>query len=154
MDKILFKKKVADSICELQEKKDKDYDRAFDKTMSKFGQVVILIRLYDKFNRYFNLRNSADVSVEDESLVDTLIDLSCYCGLGVRFLEGNRRSFSDIYKDSIITLFPGSMNEAKRVYDELCRAYSINSLDTFEFSKKLIKIINITFNHIIDLKWK
>ena len=70
--------KIAKEIAELVEKKDKDYNSAFSKTLKEYGNVAYFLRLDDKLNRLKNLmlnENSAEVN---ESVEDTLKDIIGY----------------------------------------------------------------------------
>ena len=55
-------------------KKNKDYGNAFE----KYGTVGVLIRINDKISRLVNISKNQITLVEDESLRDTLLDLSNY----------------------------------------------------------------------------
>ena len=69
---------LANEIAELVEKKDKDYNSAFSKTLKEYGNVAYFLRLDDKLNRLKNLmlnENSAEVN---ESVEDTLKDIIGY----------------------------------------------------------------------------
>ena len=70
--------KIANEIAELVEKKDKDYNHAFSKTLKEYGNVAYFLRLDDKLNRLKNLmlnNNNAEVK---ESVEDTLKDIIGY----------------------------------------------------------------------------
>lgn len=79
-----------ESICceliALHEHKNKDYGGAFDKSMSKFGVVSLLIRLNDKFERLDSLFKNGKAEVTDESFEDTLRDIACYAIMGLEYL--------------------------------------------------------------------
>ena len=66
-------------------KKNNDYGNGLD----IFGSVGIMIRLQDKLNRYINLnKNKTTISlVKDESITDTLMDLSNYSNLLIMSLK-------------------------------------------------------------------
>ena len=69
---------IANEIAELVEKKDKDYNSAFSKTLKEYGNVAYFLRLDDKLNRLKNLllnNNNAEVN---ESVEDTLKDIIGY----------------------------------------------------------------------------
>ena len=70
--------KIAKEIGQLVEKKDKDYNHAFSKTLKEYGNVAYFLRLDDKLNRLKNLmlnNNNAEVK---ESVEDTLKDIVGY----------------------------------------------------------------------------
>ena len=69
---------LANEIAELVEKKDKDYNHAFSKTLKEYGNVAYFLRLDDKLNRLKNLmlnNNNAEIK---ESVEDTLKDIIGY----------------------------------------------------------------------------
>jgi len=85
-----FNGRSFESICceliALHEHKNKDYGGAFDKSMSKFGVVSLLIRLNDKFERLESLFKNGKAEVTDESFEDTLRDIACYAIMGLEHL--------------------------------------------------------------------
>lgn len=63
----------------LYDKKNRDYDDAFAKSLDKYGPTVLCIRLSDKLNRFNALAvDCKEQSVDDESVFDTLKDFSNY----------------------------------------------------------------------------
>ena len=69
---------LATEIAELVEKKDKDYNSAFYKTLKEYGNLAYFLRIDDKLNRLKNLmlnNNNAEVK---ESVEDTLKDIIGY----------------------------------------------------------------------------
>lgn len=77
---------ITKDMAELYERKNKDYGNSFDKTLNEFGIVAGLIRLNDKMNRVKSIYNK-DVSVKDESLEDTLIDLANYAVMTLMWIN-------------------------------------------------------------------
>lgn len=77
---------ITKDMTELYERKNKDYGNSFDKTLNEFGIVAGLIRLNDKMNRVKSIYNK-DVSVKDESLEDTLIDLANYAVMTLMWIN-------------------------------------------------------------------
>lgn len=70
---------VCAELHETYKKKNKDYGDSFSKTYIEYGDVMPLIRIEDKFNRYKNLIMSVEEPhVRDESVEDTLLDLANY----------------------------------------------------------------------------
>lgn len=90
-----FNGRSFESICceliALHEHKNKDYGGAFDKSMSKFGVVSLLIRLNDKFERLESLFKNGKAEVTDESFEDTLRDIACYAIMGLEHLYNTPR---------------------------------------------------------------
>ena len=77
---------ITKDMTELYERKNKDYGNSFDKTLNEFGIVAGLIRLNDKMNRVNSIYNK-DISVKDESLEDTLIDLANYAVMTLMWIN-------------------------------------------------------------------
>ena len=80
---------ITKDMTELYERKNKDYGNSFDKTLNEFGIVAGLIRLNDKMNRVKSIYNK-DVSVKDESLEDTLIDLANYAVMTLMWINNKK----------------------------------------------------------------
>ena len=69
---------IALEIAELGEKKDKDYNRAFAKTLQEYGLGTYFLRVDDKLNRLKSLLfNNKDAEV-NKSVEDTLKDIAVY----------------------------------------------------------------------------
>ena len=68
-------------------RKNNDYGDAVD----IYGSVGIMVRLQDKLNRYINLnKDKTTISmVKDESMIDTLNDLSNYSNLLIMSIKTN-----------------------------------------------------------------
>ena len=82
---------LATEIAELVEKKDKDYNSAFSKTLKEYGNVAYFLRLDDKLNRLKNLmlnNNSAEIN---ESVEDTLKDIIGYTLLMLKEIKGKNK---------------------------------------------------------------
>ena len=69
---------IAKEIAELVEKKDKDYNSAFSKTLKEYGNVAYFLRIDDKLNRLKNLMLNNNNPVVNESVEDTLKDIIGY----------------------------------------------------------------------------
>ena len=69
---------IAKEIGQLVEKKDKDYNSAFSKTLKEYGNVAYFLRIDDKLNRLKNLMLNNNVPVVNESVEDTLKDIIGY----------------------------------------------------------------------------
>lgn len=70
---------LASQITETYEKKNADYGNSFSESIEKYGYVAGLVRMSDKLNRAENLLLKQDTAlVNDESVVDTLLDLAAY----------------------------------------------------------------------------
>jgi hypothetical protein len=86
-------KQVLDEKYDLACAKNADYGDSFDKLMDKFADAgldtnkVILVRLADKYNRFENLVLGSKQQVKDESVLDTLRDMSTYIDLYFAYLK-------------------------------------------------------------------
>ena len=69
--------------------KQSDYGNSFNISVRKYGLISALTRISDKFNRIENLILNGNAQVKDESLIDSLKDLACYCVMTVMAIEGN-----------------------------------------------------------------
>lgn len=70
---------IVNSLAETYKKNDTDYGNSFSQSIDKYGYVAGLVRMSDKFNRAENLLlNNKEALVNDESAVDTLLDLGAY----------------------------------------------------------------------------
>lgn len=65
-------------LNEIYRAKNKDYGDAFGKSHEKYGAIAGLTRINDKFNRLEELILSGEQLVEDETVLDTLLDLANY----------------------------------------------------------------------------
>lgn len=78
---------LAQSMCELYEKKNADYGDSFNISLDKYGIIAALTRMSDKFNRIENLILNQNKKVEDEKIEDTLIDLANYAMMTVLWMK-------------------------------------------------------------------
>lgn len=70
---------LAKQITETYEKKDTDYKGSYHESVERFGYVAGIIRMTDKLNRAENLLlGDKEALVNEESAVDTLLDLAAY----------------------------------------------------------------------------
>ena len=75
---------MAKEIAELVEKKDKDYNSAFSKTLKEYGNVAYFLRIDDKLNRLKNLMLNNTNAEVNESVEDTLKDIIGYTLLMIK----------------------------------------------------------------------
>lgn len=65
-------------------RKNKDYGDAF----AKHGTVGVLVRISDKMSRFTNIsKKGLEISVSDETLKDTLMDLHNYAAMAIMCME-------------------------------------------------------------------
>ena len=82
---------LAQTMCELYEKKNADYGDSFNISLDKYGIIAALTRMSDKFNRIENLILNQNKKVEDEKVEDTLIDLANYAMMTVLWIKKNNK---------------------------------------------------------------
>lgn len=88
MDKIQRHKEICEELNELYARKNHDYDDSFGKSFAEEGMAMPRIRIGDKFNRFKALsRMDVDILVDDESIIDTLLDLANYAIMTVIEIE-------------------------------------------------------------------
>lgn len=90
----LTPQKMHDAHKELQEifvKKNTDYGNSFEESLEKHGLIAAIVRMEDKMSR-LNTLSKQEALVSDESLIDTLKDLSNYALMSAVWLEGTNKS--------------------------------------------------------------
>lgn len=80
---------VTQQMTALYNRKNRDYDSSFDKSLDADGLIVAKIRIGDKYNRFAQLIKN-DAMVSDESIEDTLIDLANYSVMTLLWINNNR----------------------------------------------------------------
>lgn len=85
--KYLFKEEQKKGV-ELFEQKNKRYDAAFFKQCEEDGDLSsVVMRLGDKLSRLKSLVKNPEIDPLDESVEDTLIDISNYATMALVYLE-------------------------------------------------------------------
>lgn len=75
-------------LTDIFERKNKDYGNSFEESLEKHGLIAAVVRMEDKMLRLTNLsKNESEQLVNDESLIDTLKDLSNYALMTAVWLE-------------------------------------------------------------------
>ena len=85
----LTPQKMHDAHKELQEifvKKNTDYGNSFEESLEKHGLIAAIVRMEDKMSR-LNTLSKNDALMKDESIIDTLKDLSNYALMTAVWLE-------------------------------------------------------------------
>lgn len=80
-----------DDMAETFAIKNKKYGNSFEASLDKYGLIAALTRISDKFNRAENLILNDDQGTEDESILDTLLDLANYCVMTAVYIEGKEK---------------------------------------------------------------
>tara|TARA_B100000085_G_C18130952_1_gene345275 strand:- start:238 stop:510 length:273 start_codon:yes stop_codon:yes gene_type:complete len=84
MDRVKQLEKIQNECKEVFEKKNKDYGDAF----AQHGTVGVLVRIADKMSRFTNIsKKGIEISVSDETLKDTLMDLHNYAAMAIMCME-------------------------------------------------------------------
>lgn len=80
MNKIYEHKKICDELNETYKKKNADYGDSVGELYAKLGDITLLTRISDKYNRLMNLLDpNNDREVNYESVDDTILDMANYC---------------------------------------------------------------------------
>lgn len=105
----LTAQKMHDAHKELQEifvKKNTDYGNSFEESLEKHGLIAAIVRMEDKISR-LNTLSKQEALVSDESLIDTLKDLSNYALMSAVWLEGTKKEADFLNKvNQAITTSP------------------------------------------------
>lgn len=87
-DKYARHKEITDYMHNTYVSKNKDYGDSFERTHDEIGSKAGLTRISDKFYRLQNIiLNEHEHLVEDETVIDTLIDLANYAVMFAMELE-------------------------------------------------------------------
>lgn len=81
-------KKAHTELTDIFEKKNADYGNSFEESLEKHGLIAAVVRMEDKMLRLSTLsKNESEQLVKDESIIDTLKDLSNYALMTAVWLE-------------------------------------------------------------------
>lgn len=81
-------KKAHEELQDIFERKNSDYGNSFEESLDKHGLIAAIVRMEDKMNRITKLFETYAVQmVHDESIIDTLKDLSNYALMAAVWLE-------------------------------------------------------------------
>ena len=67
--------------------KNKNYGNSFEVSLNKYGMIAALTRISDKFNRAENLILTGSTGTNDETLIDTLLDMATYCVMTAVYMK-------------------------------------------------------------------
>ena len=84
-DRVLQLKQIQAEALDLFTRKNQDYGDAF----ATFGLIGVLIRIEDKIKRALTIQNN-QVTLVDESIRDTLLDLHNYAAMGLMLSFDNK----------------------------------------------------------------
>ena len=83
---------ICKKLNEIYVKKNHDYGDSFSESYGKYGNVMPIIRLEDKLNRFRNLVMNGNAEVNTESMEDTLLDLANYAIMTAIEIESRERN--------------------------------------------------------------
>ena len=84
MNRVEQFKNIQNDCLEIFSKKNKDYGDAF----AQHGVVGVMVRISDKMSRFTNISSKKiEISVEDETLKDTFMDLHNYAAMAIMLLK-------------------------------------------------------------------
>ena len=87
MNKVSLLKLIQEEELKLYEEKNLNYGDSFGKMYEQFGLVASVIRLSDKLSRFTQLVKEKSFGTSEESIRDTLIDLSNYANMTIIELD-------------------------------------------------------------------
>lgn len=79
-------------------KKNTDYGNSFEESLEKHGLIAAIVRMEDKMSRLSTL-SKQEALVSDESIIDTLKDLSNYALMSAVWLEQKEKVKSVLKKE-------------------------------------------------------
>ena len=89
-------KKAHEELQDIFERKNADYGNSFEESLDKHGLIAAVVRMEDKMSRITNLsRTYAEQMVHDESIIDTLKDLSNYALMAAVWFEQQEKLDED-----------------------------------------------------------
>lgn len=78
-NKIQKHEELCDYLHELYKKKNADYGDSVGELYDKLGDITLLTRITDKYNRLLNIFSNPDKEINYESVDDTIKDMANYC---------------------------------------------------------------------------
>lgn len=102
MTKLERHKKWCDNLHALYEIKNRAYGDSFGDTFDRLGLISGVTRVTDKYNRLVNLATHPEIDENDESIIDTLVDLANYAIMTAMELEiENENKIADKVVDAL-----------------------------------------------------
>ena len=154
MDKVQRHKELCEKMNKTYNQKNEKYGDSFSVSVQKYGYIAALTRISDKFHRIENLiLTKEDGSDTDESLIDSLCDLSNYCLMTVIELESDEdekcKCDCDCCKDLIFT--PTDYDEYSNIIKKE------DDIDLWKVAKDTIKSTELDWkyeddHHTSDIK--
>lgn len=146
-------KKAHAELTDIFEKKNADYGNSFEESLEKHGLIAAVVRMEDKMLRLSTLSKSgSEQLVKDESLIDTLKDLSNYALMTAVWLEQTQLLQEVNDKIASYKEVPFAKEDAD-FYMSYFEGYGKNFKDLIEdvmkFDPDLIDIKSIKFNKLV-----
>jgi len=83
MDRVSELRSIQDEALALFERKNADYGDAF----ATYGPIGVIVRMGDKIKRLVSISKREITLVNDESILDTLMDLHNYSAMAIMLLR-------------------------------------------------------------------
>lgn len=84
--RVIMHQQICSRLTKTYRDKNSDYGNSFVKVREEFPNAI-LIRLSDKLNRLKTLYSGKEQMVQNESIIDTLLDLANYCIMEIIEIE-------------------------------------------------------------------
>ena len=84
--RVIMHRQICSRLTKIYRDKNSDYGDSFVKVRKEFPNAI-LIRLSDKLNRLKTLYSCIEPMVQNESIIDTLLDLANYCIMEIIEIE-------------------------------------------------------------------
>lgn len=134
--------KAHNELLEIFKKKNSDYGNSFEKSLQEHGIISAIVRMEDKMRRLTNLsKQTSNQKVDDESIIDTLKDLSNYALMTAIWLEPTELNAytNKLEKKFNMSYFDGRGKKFKSVIQ-----------DIISFDTNMIITESITFNNMVQ----
>lgn len=117
--------KAHNELLEIFKKKNSDYGNSFEKSLQEHGIISAIVRMEDKMRRLTNLsKQSSNQKVDDESIIDTLKDLSNYALMTAIWLEPTEvNPYTNKLEEKFdMSYFYGRGRKFKNIIQDIIRA--------------------------------
>ena len=140
-------------LTDIFEKKNADYGNSFEESLEKHGLIAAVVRMEDKMLRLSTLSKSgSEQLVKDESLIDTLKDLSNYTLMTAVWLEQTQRLQEVNDKIASYKEVPFAKEDADfdmSYFEGYGKKFKDLIEDVMKFDPDLIDIKSIKFNKLV-----
>lgn len=152
-------KQAHTELIDIFEKKNADYGNSFEESLEKHGLIAAVVRMEDKMLRLSTLsKNESEQLVKDESIIDTLKDLSNYALMTAVWLEQTQR-LKEIddkiaeYKEVPYTKTVDNEDLDMSYFDGYGSKFKNIVQDIIQFDPDLIVTKSITFDNKLEPKY-